>query len=113
MSEEETEKFYPNVQIRETNDGQYDIIQLHTLLRKKHHGKWYFFPMTKQYSYEKLTLEKKIVLINNFHKEVYYCIILTKINLKDKNSYGQKYYTKDENQQSEVERLKKHFRIFK
>lgn len=113
MNEEEIKKLYPNIEVKKTHDGKYYVIQLFTLVRKKHYGKWYYYPIIEQHYYEKLTCNIEIQCINNFHKVVYYSSTLVKIDLKNKNQFGQPYYTKDTNQESEIERIKKRFKILK
>lgn len=90
---------YPEIEII---DRPTSLI-LTTTLRKKHNGKWYFVEFIK--SWRKIDEKDKIKATVSFSKEVYYFIILGKIN-KLLDAEGNRIYKLDPIQISETERVK-------
>jgi hypothetical protein len=90
--------YYPEVQVISTPTN----VRLNTVLRKEYEGTWYIWKILKSWD---IMYEFDIVdLINDFHKEVYKCLILGRYSpglFPD----GTPFFPKSETQQSEEERL--------
>jgi len=89
--------YYPDVQVISTPTG----VRLNTVLRKEHEGTWYLWKIFKSFDMYELDI---VDIINDFHKEVYKCLILGRYSpglFPD----GTPLFPKSETQQSEEERL--------
>ena len=106
-------KIYPEIEIEEYKN----FLQIQTILRKEHNGVWYDWVFSKNYSknnqYRNLrfTCDDKITLIQRFHNEVYYALILGIVDFHLLDEFGNKIYKKSESQQSEIDRLKQKLKI--
>lgn len=93
---------YPKIELRETSTS----LAILTTLRKKHNGKWYLWEFFKKWEF----IEGEgntIRYIELFHQEVYFTIILGKVDKKAVRPGGEPIFRLDEIQISEEERLKK------
>lgn len=103
-------KIYPEIDIQEFQEiiggHKYTHLQLNTYLRKKHNGTWYFWIYNLRTRFKDYTSENKELAINKLHKEIYYALILGKIDEKLNSHYKETVYPKDSNQISEKKRIK-------
>ena len=92
---------YPEIGLRESEHS----LTISTTLRKEHNGKWYLWKFYKQWKLQENSDRQK--LIGQFHQEVYFTIILGIVQEDITNMYGNLIFKEDENQISEIDRIKK------
>lgn len=80
--------------------------RLYTNIRKNFDGVWYLIPIIKQ----NLGVPIEVAL-NQFHKEVYNCLICSEYTTNLKDIYEQPLFKRDPNQEDEKERIKKQYRV--
>jgi len=90
--------YYPKVQLISTPTK----VELKTVLRKEHEGTWYLWKIER--SWDVVYGFDIIDHINNFHRDVYHCLILGRYSPGIKPD-GKPLFPKSETQQSEEERL--------
>ena len=95
---------YPKIDLRES---EHSLI-ISTILRKEHNGKWYLWNFYKQWELQENADRQK--LIEQFHQEVYFTVILGVVQEDITDMYGNLIYKEDENQISEIDRIKKLFK---
>ena len=95
---------YPKIGLRESEHS----LTISTTLRKEHNGKWYLWNFYKQWELQENTDRQK--LIEQFHQEVYFTIILGVVQEDVTDMYGNLIYKEDENQISEIDRIKRLFK---
>ena len=97
---------YPKIDLRESEHS----LTISTTLRKEHNGKWYLWNFYKQWELQENTDRQK--LIEQFHQEVYFTVILGVVqeDVTDMYIYGNLIYKEDENQISEIDRIKRLFK---
>lgn len=105
-------KIYPEIEIR-SSQREVEVI---TTLRKKHYGKYYlwYFRYKSRIEYKSQADEAINNLLEKLRREVYFAMTIGKINTKLKyfeNGVFRYVFEKDENQQSEEERLKREYEI--
>ena len=98
------ETIYPKIDLRETDKS----LAILTTLRKEHNGKWYLWNFYKQWKLQENSDRQK--LIGQFHQEVYFTIILGIVQEDITDMYGNLIFKEDENQISEIDRIKKLFK---
>lgn len=77
-----------------------------TLLRKKHRGKWYFWPVSYSWEGSKETLsEAKDYVWRVMMSNIYMAQLFGKVDPKLKDHAGEKIFEKDSYQISEFERM--------
>ena len=91
---------YPEIGLRESEHS----LTISTTLRKEHNGKWYLWKFYKQWKLQENSDRQK--LIGQFHQEVYFTIILGVVQEDVTDMYGNLIYKEDENQISEIDRIK-------
>ena len=91
---------YPKIDLRETEES----LSILTTLRKEHNGKWYLWNFYKQWELQDNSDRQK--LIEQFHQEVYFTIILGIVQEDITDMYGNLICKEDENQISEIDRIK-------
>ena len=91
---------YPKIGLRESEHS----LTISTTLRKEHNGKWYLWKFYKQWKLQENSDRQK--LIGQFHQEVYFTIILGIVQEDITDMYGNLIYKEDENQISEIDRIK-------
>ena len=92
---------YPKIGLRESEHS----LTISTTLRKEHNGKWYLWKFYKQWKLQENSDRQK--LIGQFHQEVYFTIILGIVQEDITDMYGNLIFKEDENQISEIARIKK------
>lgn len=92
---------YPEIGLRESEHS----LTISTTLRKEHNGKWYLWKFYKQWKLQENSDRQK--LIEQFHQEVYFTIILGVVQEDVTDMYGNLIFKEDENQVSEIDRIKK------
>lgn len=92
---------YPEIGLRESEHS----LTISTTLRKEHNGKWYLWNFYKQWELQENIDSQK--LIEQFHQEVYFTIILGVVQEDVTDMYGNLIFKEDENQVSEIDRIKK------
>ena len=92
---------YPEIGLRESEHS----LTISTTLRKEHNGKWYLWNFYKQWELQENTDRQK--LIEQFHQEVYFTIILGVVQEDVTDMYGNLIFKEDEDQVSEIDRIKK------
>ena len=95
---------YPKIDLRESEHS----LTISTTLRKEHNGKWYLWNFYKQWKLQENTDRQK--LIEQFHQEVYFTVILGVVQEDITDMYGNLIYKEDENQISEIDRIKRLFK---
>lgn len=95
---------YPKIGLRESEHS----LTISTTLRKEHNGKWYLWKFYKQWKLQENSDRQK--LIEQFHQEVYFTIILGIVQEDITDMYGNLIFKEDENQISEIDRIKKLFK---
>ena len=95
---------YPKIGLRESEHS----LTISTTLRKEHNGKWYLWNFYKQWELQENIDSQK--LIEQFHQEVYFTIILGIVQEDITDMYGNLIFKEDENQISEIDRIKKLFK---
>ena len=95
---------YPKIDLRESEHS----LTISATLRKEHNGKWYLWKFYKQWKLQENSDRQK--LIGQFHQEVYFTIILGIVQEDITNMYGNLIFKEDENQISEIDRIKKLFK---
>jgi len=96
---------YPKIKVIETSTS----FSLITTLRKEKDGEWYDWDCVESYKKNDdvdFTCKYKVELINRFHSTVYNIIVLGRIDTKQTDMYGERFFRKSEKQNSEEERLK-------
>jgi hypothetical protein len=101
IKQERMNKFiYPLIDI----DSTERFMSMRTNLRLYHDGKWYLIPFYRK----SVTLyeSQKTTALNEFHQEVYFCLILGKIDFSAfQSAFQYTSFVEDENQQTEQERI--------
>jgi hypothetical protein len=92
-----TKYIYPEIEIIESEA----ITKMTTAIRKEYKGKWYLWEMITSYRNG-----NKAKMLRSFHKEAYFIIISGVIDLTLTDANGQPYYKEDENQISEIDRVR-------
>ena len=95
---------YPKIGLRESEHS----LTISTTLRKEHNGKWYLWNFYKQWELQENTDRQK--LIEQFHQEVYFTVILGVVQEDVTDMYGNLIFKEDENQISEIDRIKRLFK---
>jgi hypothetical protein len=101
------ELVYPLIAVEQPMDS--DELVLRTTLRKEHEGIWYKWKFVKRQTYYSSSpnVESLTELINRFHSEVYFALLLGIIDPKLLSMReGKPIFEVDDDQTPEIDRLK-------